>query len=34
MADRDPGPVLADVDWKEVARLVLTSREIDRLEEE
>jgi 2-oxoisovalerate dehydrogenase E1 component len=34
MAERDPGPVLADVDWKEVARLVLTSREMDRLEEE
>jgi 2-oxoisovalerate dehydrogenase E1 component len=34
MADRDPGKVSADVDWREVARLVLTSREMDRLEEE
>ena len=34
MADRDPGRVSADVDWREVARLVLTSRELDRLEEE
>ncbi len=34
MADRDPGRVLADVDWREVARLVLTSREMDRLEEQ
>ena len=34
MADRDPGRVSADVDWREVARLVLTSREMDRLEEE
>ena len=33
MADRDPGRVSADVDWREVARLVLTSREMDRLEE-
>ena len=30
--DRDPGKVSADVDWREVARLVLTSREMDRLE--
>jgi 2-oxoisovalerate dehydrogenase E1 component len=34
MADRDPGKVSARVDWREVARLVLTSREMDRLEEE
>ena len=34
MADRDPGRVSATVDWREVARLVLTSREMDRLEEE
>ena len=34
MADRDPGKVAAEVDWGEVARLVLTSREMDRLEEE
>jgi 2-oxoisovalerate dehydrogenase E1 component len=34
MADRDPGRVSADVDWRQVARLVLTSRELDRLEEE
>jgi len=34
MADRDPGKVSAEVDWREVARLVLTSREMDRLEEE
>jgi 2-oxoisovalerate dehydrogenase E1 component len=34
MADRDPGRVSAQVDWREVARLVLTSREMDRLEEE
>ena len=34
MADRDPGKVTAKVDWREVARLVLTSREMDRLEEE
>ena len=30
MADRDPGRVSAEVDWREVARLVLTSREMDR----
>src|ERR687889_1794956 len=34
MADRDPGRVSAHVDWREVARLVLTSRELDRIEEE
>ena len=34
MADRDPRRVSADVDWREVARLVLTSREMDRIEEE
>jgi len=34
MADRDPGKVSADVDWREVARLVLTSREMDRIEEQ
>jgi 2-oxoisovalerate dehydrogenase E1 component len=34
VADRDPGRVSADVDWREVARLVLTSREMDRIEEE
>jgi 2-oxoisovalerate dehydrogenase E1 component len=34
MAERDPGKVSAKVDWREVARLVLTSREMDRLEEE
>src|SRR6476660_8289950 len=34
MADRDPGKVSADVNWREVARLVLTSRELDRLEEQ
>ncbi len=34
MADKDPGRVSAEVDWQEVARLVLTSRELDRLEEE
>src|SRR3954453_8574972 len=34
MADRDPGRVSAGGDWREVARLVLTSREMDRLEEE
>lgn len=34
MADRDPGRVSADVDWHEVARLVLTSREMDRIEEQ
>src|SRR6476469_9372190 len=34
MADRDPGRVAAEVDWRDVARLVLTSRELDRLEEQ
>jgi 2-oxoisovalerate dehydrogenase E1 component len=38
MADRDPGKVagksVGKVDWRAVARLVLTSREMDRLEEE
>jgi len=34
MAERDTGKVSAHVDWREVARLVLTSREMDRLEEE
>jgi 2-oxoisovalerate dehydrogenase E1 component len=34
MADRDPGRVSADIDWREVARLVLTSREMDRIEEQ
>jgi 2-oxoisovalerate dehydrogenase E1 component len=34
MADRDPGRVSADVNWREVARLVLASRELDRLEEQ
>src|SRR5215210_1931150 len=34
MADRDPGKVSAEVNWREVARLVLTSREMDRLEEQ
>jgi 2-oxoisovalerate dehydrogenase E1 component len=34
MADRDPGRVSTEVDWREVARLVLTSREMDRIEEQ
>jgi 2-oxoisovalerate dehydrogenase E1 component len=34
MAERDPGKVSAHVDWREVARLVLTSRELDRIEEQ
>ena len=34
MADKDPGRVTAKVDWREVARLVLTSREMDRIEEQ
>jgi 2-oxoisovalerate dehydrogenase E1 component len=34
MADRDPGKVSTQVNWREVARLVLTSREMDRIEEE
>ncbi|WP_114226448.1 MULTISPECIES: alpha-ketoacid dehydrogenase subunit alpha/beta [Sphingomonas] len=34
MADADPAFSGTDVDWREVARLVLTSRELDRIEEE
>src|SRR3954469_23718981 len=34
MAERDPDKVSVEADWREVARLVLTSREMDRLEEE
>ncbi|MEO7409848.1 MAG: thiamine pyrophosphate-dependent enzyme, partial [Sphingomicrobium sp.] len=34
MAERDSGKVRSQVDWREVARLVLTSREMDRLEEQ
>ena len=34
MAERDAGRVVTDVDWREVARLVLTSREMDRIEEQ
>ena len=34
MADRDLRRVSAEVDWREVARLVLTSREMDRIEEQ
>jgi 2-oxoisovalerate dehydrogenase E1 component len=34
LAERDPGRVSAEVDWREVARLVLTSREMDRIEEQ
>ena len=34
MADRDPRRLSAEVDWRNVARLVLTSREMDRIEEE
>ncbi len=34
MAERDSGKVRSQVDWREVARLVLTSREMDRIEEE
>src|SRR6476659_2121596 len=34
MAERDAGRVSAEVNWREVARLVLTSREMDRLEEQ
>ncbi|HUE79486.1 MAG TPA: transketolase C-terminal domain-containing protein [Sphingomicrobium sp.] len=33
MAERDAGRVATDIDWREVARLVLTSREMDRVEE-
>ncbi len=34
MADRDPRRVSADLDWLDVARLVLTSRALDQIEEE
>src|SRR3954470_3097325 len=34
MADKNPGRVAVDVDWRGGARLVMTSREMDRLEEE
>ena len=34
MADRDLGRVSAEVNWREVAKLTLTSREMDRLEEQ
>ncbi len=34
MADLNPRVVSADVDWQTVARLVLTSRAMDRIEEE
>ncbi|MEO7276960.1 MAG: transketolase C-terminal domain-containing protein [Sphingomicrobium sp.] len=34
MAEKDPGRTATDVDWREVSRLVLTSREMDRIEEE
>ncbi|MEO6255449.1 MAG: hypothetical protein ABIO69_01425, partial [Sphingomicrobium sp.] len=34
MAERDAGRVASEVDWREVARLVLTSREMDRIEEQ
>ena len=34
MAERDAGVVVTEVDWREVARLVLTSREMDRVEEQ
>lgn len=34
MSERDPGRVSAKTDWREVARLVLTSREMDRIEEQ
>ena len=34
MADRDPGKVSPKVDWREVTKLVLTSREMDRVEEQ
>ncbi|HET7708115.1 MAG TPA: transketolase C-terminal domain-containing protein [Sphingomicrobium sp.] len=34
MAERDPGKMAVDIDWRSVARLVLTSRAMDRLEEE
>ncbi|MCH8615653.1 thiamine pyrophosphate-dependent enzyme [Sphingomonas sp. SM33] len=34
MADRDPGKVSSKVNWRDVARWVLTSRELDRIEEQ
>src|SRR3954447_6874222 len=34
VADMQPRAVSAEVDWQEVARLVLTSRAMDRVEEE
>ena len=34
MSERDPGRVSVKTDWREVARLVLTSREMDRIEEQ
>ena len=34
VAERDPRAVSAEVDWQTVARLVLTSRAMDRVEEE
>src|SRR5687768_11713180 len=34
MAERDASRTATDVDWREVARLVLTSREMDRVEEQ
>jgi len=34
VAERDAGKVAANVNWREVARLVLTSREMDRIEEQ
>src|SRR6185312_14081169 len=34
MAERDAGKVSSQLDWRDVARLVLTSREMDRIEEE
>jgi hypothetical protein len=34
VADVNPRVVSADVDWQTVARLVLTSRAMDKVEEE
>ena len=34
VAERDPRQLSAEVDWQTVARLVLTSRAMDRVEEE
>ena len=34
MADRDAGRVSADVNWRDVGRLVVTRRAMDRLEEQ